>query len=147
DPGDTDPLGGLRPERLLAVGESQSGFALTTYVNGVQPLTRAFDGFLVHSRGGAAAPLAEPGAGIDIAGTVRRPPTRIRTDLDVPVLVLEAQPAAAGILTPPPARRPDAARFRLWEVAGTAPADAYLRGGLADGLGWPAPVNDGPHHY
>src|SRR5690606_37271132 len=74
DPGDTDPLGGLRPERLLAVGESQSGFALTTYVNGVQPLTRAFDGFLVHSRGGAAAPLGEPGAGIDIAGTVGGPP-------------------------------------------------------------------------
>jgi len=147
DPGDTDPLGGLRPERLLAVGESQSGFALTTYVNGVQPLTRAFDGFLVHSRGGAAAPLGEPGAGIDIAGTVGGPPTRIRTDLDVPVLVLETETDVAGILNFLPARQPDTELFRLWEVAGTAHADAYLLGGLADGLGCPAPVNDGPHHY
>ena len=55
--GDGDALGGLEPERVLAVGESQSAFALTTYVNGVQPLARAFDGFLVHSRGGAPAPL------------------------------------------------------------------------------------------
>src|SRR5690606_5367421 len=41
-PGDVDALDGLRPEVLLAVGESQSAFALTTYVNGVQPLTEAF---------------------------------------------------------------------------------------------------------
>ncbi len=45
-----------------AVGESQSAFALTTYVDGVQPLTKAFDGFLVHSRGGAGLGLALPDA-------------------------------------------------------------------------------------
>ena len=44
EPGATDALGGLEPERVLAVGESQSAFALTTYVNGVQPLTLAFAG-------------------------------------------------------------------------------------------------------
>src|SRR5687768_5156429 len=43
--GDGGALGPLEPEQLLAVGESQSGFALTTYVNGVQPLTLAYDGF------------------------------------------------------------------------------------------------------
>ncbi|MFI5042506.1 MAG: alpha/beta hydrolase domain-containing protein, partial [Acidimicrobiales bacterium] len=43
-------MGDIEPQRLLAVGESQSAFALTTYYNGVQPLTGAFDGFLVHSR-------------------------------------------------------------------------------------------------
>ena len=53
----TNPLADLDVERLLAVGESQSAFALTTYVDGVQPLTNQFDGFLIHSRGGAAAPL------------------------------------------------------------------------------------------
>src|SRR4051812_20359399 len=31
-------------QRILAVGESQSAFALVTYCNGVQPLTQAFDG-------------------------------------------------------------------------------------------------------
>ena len=36
-----DPLDGLDVERVLAAGESQSAFALTTYVNGVQPLTGA----------------------------------------------------------------------------------------------------------
>ena len=44
------------------MGESQSAYALTTYVNGVHPLTGLFDGFLIHSRGGAAMPLGEPGA-------------------------------------------------------------------------------------
>src|SRR4051812_7721021 len=59
-------MGGLRPERLLAVGESQSAFMLTTYANGVQPLVGEYDGFLIHSRGAYAAPLGEPGSGIDI---------------------------------------------------------------------------------
>ena len=80
-PGEVDPLEGLEVEHLLAVGESQSAFALTTYVNGVQPLARQYDGFLIHSRGGAAAPLGEPGAGIEIASetldvTIERPPQR-----------------------------------------------------------------------
>ena len=34
-------LGELDVEQLLAVGESQSAFALTTYVNGVEPLDPA----------------------------------------------------------------------------------------------------------
>ena len=50
-PVELDPLDGLEVERVLAVGESQSAFTLTTYVNGVQPLTEQFDGFLIHSRG------------------------------------------------------------------------------------------------
>ncbi|NLV54485.1 MAG: hypothetical protein GXY13_02605, partial [Acidimicrobiales bacterium] len=63
-PGDVDALGGLEVERLLGVGESQSAFTLTSYIDGVQPLTGAFDGFLVHSRGGAAAPLRVESGGI-----------------------------------------------------------------------------------
>lgn len=76
------PLGDLRPERILAVGESQSAFALTTYVDGVQPLTKAFDGFLVHSRGGAGLGLGEAGKAMDIAGAIGGTATKIRTDLD-----------------------------------------------------------------
>jgi hypothetical protein len=147
DPGATDALGGLEPERVLAVGESQSAFALTTYANGVQPLTLAYDGFLVHSRGGAAAPLGAPDQGIDIAGTIGGPPTQVRTDLDAPVLVLETETDLLGILNYHPARQPDAERFRLWEVAGTAHADAYLLGPIADSLGCAAPINSGPHHF
>ncbi len=139
-------LGDLEPERVLAVGESQSGFALTTYANGVQPLTAAFDGFLIHSRGGATAPLGAFGSGIDIAGTVLGPPTQIRADLDVPVLTLESETDVVGILNYLPARQADSDTFRLWEVAGTAHADRYLLGPFADSLGCPAPVNDGPQH-
>jgi hypothetical protein len=141
-----DVLGDLEPERVLAVGESQSGFALTTYANGVQPLTDAFDGFLIHSRGGATAPLGVFGSGIDMGGTLAGPPTLVRDDLDVPVLTLESESDVVGVLNYLPARQPDTDRFRLWEVAGTAHADRFLLGPLADQLGCPAPVNDGPQH-
>lgn len=141
-----DLLGALDPERLLAVGESQSGFALTTYANGVQPLSGAFDGFLVHSRGGASAPLSGTGGAIDIASTLGGEPTLIRDDLDVPVLTLETETDVVGILNYLPARQPDSPMFRLWEVAGTAHADAYSLGPVADTLGCPVPINDGPHH-
>ena len=55
------PAWRLRPDALIAAGESQSAFALVTYYNGVQPLTHAFDGFFVHSRGGGGMPLVGPG--------------------------------------------------------------------------------------
>ena len=42
--------------------------ALTTYYDGVQPLTRVFDGFFVHSRGAMTLPLVAPGAGADLVG-------------------------------------------------------------------------------
>ena len=45
------------PKSFVAVGESQSAAYLTTYVNDVDPLAAVYDGFLVHSRFGPAAPL------------------------------------------------------------------------------------------
>ena len=145
--GDGDALGELEPERLLAVGESQSAFALTTYVNGVQPLTLAYDGFLVHSRGGAAAPLGAPGEGIDIAGTIGGEPTRIRTDLDAPTLIVETETDVVSLLGYYPARQDDTDTVQLWEIAGTAHADAYQVGAGADLISCPAPINAGPQHY
>ena len=64
-------LGDLEPSQVVAVGESQSAFALVTYVNGVQPLTKAFDGFFVHSRGAA-------GLGA-VRGRASRPTSRARS--------------------------------------------------------------------
>jgi hypothetical protein len=145
-PGAVDPLDGLTVERIIAAGESQSAFALTTYVNGVQPLTDQFDGFLIHSRGGGAAPLGEPGAGVDIAAAVTGSATTIRTDLDVPVLVLETETDVLGILNYLPARQPDTDQLRVWEIAGTAHADAYLVGAVSDSFGCPEPVNGGGMH-
>jgi hypothetical protein len=145
-PGEVDPFDGLDVERLLAVGESQSAFALTTYVNGVQPLTGPFDGFLIHSRGGAAAPLGDPESGIDIVGTIGGEPTTIRTDLDVPTIVIETETDLLGILNYLPARQPDSDRLRLWEIAGTAHADAFQIGDAESILGCAQPVNRGQQH-
>ena len=106
-------LGGLRPQRVLAVGESQSAARLTTYIDAVHPRAHVYDGFLVHSRFGAA--------GSDLApGIVPQAPTRIR-DAGVPVLAFQTESDLGGLA----ARQPDSATYRLWEVAGTAHFDQY----------------------
>ncbi len=116
------------------MGESQSAFALVTYVNGVQPLTRAFDGFFVHSRGAAPLAIPEDGAPADIAGSLFGTPTTFRTDTDVPVFDLQTETDVAGILGSAFARQPDTDLFRLWEVAGTGHADRHLLGAAAEAI-------------
>jgi hypothetical protein len=135
-----DLLGGLQPRVVLAVGESQSAFALTTYIDGFAPTARVFDGYLVHSRGGGAMPLAGGLAGA-IAGT-----TKIRDDLEVPVLLLETETdeVTFGYFD---ARQPDTARVRLWDIAGGSHADAYLLPpGEVARLGCGS-INRAPTHY
>ena len=144
---DDEVLGGLAPERILAVGESQSGFALTAYANGVQPLAQQYDGILIHSRGGAAAPLGEPDAGIDVAGTIGGAPTTVRTDLDVPVLILQTEGDVIGLLDYYPARQDDTDTIRLWEVAGAAHADRFLVGPMGDDMGCSTAINNGPQRF
>lgn len=140
-------LGGTAPTNLIAVGESQSAFALVTYVNGVQPLTGAFDGFLVHSRGGSSLSLAEPGEAADIASSLGGVTTILRDDTEAPILELQTESDLLGILGSAQARQPDTDRFRLWEVAGTAHADRHLVGAsIADTLDCGVPINDGPTH-
>jgi len=114
-------LGGLRPRTVLGIGESQSAFRLTTYVDAVQPLVNVYDGILLESRAGWAAPLSQaPEADVPTPSVVS-----IRTDLRVPVLTFETETdvLSLGYLA---ARQPDSASFRLWEVAGTAHADTYI---------------------
>jgi hypothetical protein len=156
-------LGGLRPERVIAVGESQSADRLVTYVDAIHPLARAYDGFLVHSRSGGAAPLSEPPQ-----PAVDPPPVvRIRDDVDVPVLTFQTETdvLAIGFFA---ARQPDGPNVRTWEVAGTAHADTYLtmigpedRGPAArdtthlppvraifgGAVACDLPINAGPQHY
>ena len=113
-------LDDLAIERVLAIGESQSAFRLTTYVNDIDPITQVFDGYLVHARGGTAPPLDADG----VAGLHEGPNVPFRDDLRVPVLCFEAE---TDLITLGyyPARQPDNDRFRLWEVAGLAHADVY----------------------
>ena len=44
------------PTQVIAIGESQSAYFLSTLVNAVHPLDPVFDGFLIHSRGGERGP-------------------------------------------------------------------------------------------
>jgi hypothetical protein len=131
----------------LAIGESQSAYALTSYVNGVHPLVPTFDGFLVHSRGGAAMPLGEPGCAVDLTSFRDGPATRIRDDLDVPVIVVQTETDLLGHLAYLPARQPDSEWLRLWEIAGTSHADKFQIGEFEDFLGCPGPVNSGQQAY
>ncbi len=148
DPTSGDPLDGFEVVRRIAVGESQSAFALTTYLNAVQPLTGCFDAFLVHSRGSAPLSLGEPGAGIDLDQVRHLPAMRIREDLPVPVIVLETE---TDVLSPRlhywQARQPDASHLRVWEVAGSAHADKWQIGEFEEFLGCPDPVNTGQQAY
>ncbi|MCU1455794.1 MAG: putative signal peptide-containing protein [Acidimicrobiales bacterium] len=142
------PLGGATPGRILAAGESQSAFALTTYADGVQPLTHAFDGFLIHSRGSSGLPLVAPGKSADISGALSAATAAIfRTDLDVPVLDVQSESDLLPPLRSLPARQPDTPRFRLWEVAGTSHADVHTLGPAGiKAIQCGVPINDGPLH-
>ncbi|WP_273733494.1 alpha/beta hydrolase domain-containing protein [Mycolicibacterium septicum] len=123
---------GLRPETVLAVGESQSAAFLTTYLNAVDPGAATYDGFLVHSRFGNAAPLDDT-AVLDEA----RPDVAVpfRTDLRVPVLTVLAETDVIGgfRIGYHAARQADNEHLRAWEVPGTAHADNYtIRVGFID---------------
>jgi alpha/beta hydrolase family protein len=148
------PLGPLHPRVLIADGESQSASRMVTYANAIQPLTRLFGGFLIHSRGAAGAPISQAPQAAPPAPAVGR----IRTDIGVPVLTVETQtdivPSGLDYL---PATQPDSRWFRLWEVAGTSHVDANELGlssteVLRDVPGFPqgscadAP-NDGQERY
>ena len=117
-----DLLGGASPDHVLAVGESQSAFRLVAFINAIQPVTGAFDGFLVHSRGGSCAPVA----GSEVQPRPEEgPPVTIRTDNDVPVVQFETETDLV-LLNYLAARQPDTDHIVTWEVAGTAHADASL---------------------
>jgi hypothetical protein len=136
-PGDIDVLDGLRPQHVIATGESQSAARMVTYVDAVQPVTEIFDGFLIHSRGGSAAPLGDA-SGAGVLGNIG--PVQIRTDLEQPVLQFQTETDMFGVLGFHPARQDDSDTVRTWEVAGTAHADKatldYRTGpGAADGVG------------
>ncbi len=144
---DEGPLADLVVDVRLAVGESQSAYALTTFVNVVHPQVPVFAGFLIHSRGGAAMPLGEPSCAVDPRQYRATDPVVIRDDLDVPVLMLQTETDLLGALRYLPARQPDSAYVRLWEVAGTAHADRYVIGEFEELLGCPRPVNRGQQAY
>jgi hypothetical protein len=134
-------LGPLHPKHVIAVGESQSAFYLTTYADALQPRTHTFDGIFIHSRGGSGASLS----GTSISSSAGPKNLRIRTDLDVPVFMFETQTDLIE-LGYAPAQQPNTKLIRTWEVAGTSHADAFVVGAAASALGCTTAVNSGPQH-
>ncbi|MFN8037210.1 MAG: alpha/beta hydrolase domain-containing protein [Acidimicrobiia bacterium] len=123
------PLGALKPRRLVAAGESQSAARMVTYANAIQPVSHAFDGFVIHSRGNSAASLA--------TGAPAPPAVaHIRDDLTAPVMQLETETDLFG-LGFVKSRQADTDRLRTWEMAGTAHADqSTLDYGETSGRSW-----------
>jgi len=146
-----DVWDGLEPTHVIALGESQSAFRLVTYTNAVHPRAPGvYDGVFIHSRGGRAPSLTADGAELEgLEGGVT-----IRTDLTVPVFTFQTETDVSPRLGSAAARQDDTELLRLWEVPGTAHADAYLlkevygleesEGGIGVSINCELPVNDGP---
>ena len=98
-------LGGLTPRRLIGAGDSQSAFRVDTYVNAIQPLTHAFNGFLAVGRAVTAAPL---GNGLISTSPF---PALIRTDNTAPFIQINTQGDILE-LDAAAARQPDNAYLR-----------------------------------
>ena len=92
-----DVLGGLKADRVIASGHSQSAGRLATYFNAVHPLTPVYDAVLLHGGGG-----------------------KMRTDLNVKIWKLLAETDVIGQVA---VRQPDSDKFRTWEVAGVSHLD------------------------
>ncbi|CAB4734013.1 unannotated protein [freshwater metagenome] len=97
--GDVRPMGGLRVERVVAAGQSQSAGRLAGIVRAFPDGAGVIDGFLVH--GGLAGLEYEP---------------RLR----VPVLQLNSDWAEST------GTADDDPLYRLWEVAGSAHAGLFI---------------------
>jgi hypothetical protein len=140
-PGPVDPLAGIHPTHVVAIGESQSAFELTTFVNAIEPIDHTFDGFYIHSRGGGATPLQGGDITAGFTGAIR-----IRDDAAVPVMIVETE-TDEQVLNYFSARQPDNAHIRMWDVAGGAHADAYLVGTTSSLLGCKGTLNQSETHY
>jgi hypothetical protein len=113
-------------KNVVAVGESQSAMFLTTYVNAIDPLARVYDGFLVHSRFGPAAPLDGGSIFDELTGDTPLA-VKFRPDLRVPLLAIITETDLFGGVRRGYyfARQADNEKLRVWEIAGSAHADNY----------------------
>lgn len=148
-------LGGLVPDQVIAMGESQSAMFLTTFINALHPLDPVADGFLVHSRGSMAPTIdGKYVSNRDSAAAAMSESNGvlIREDLDVPVFLVVAE-TDLTILGYAQARQDDTNLIRTWEIAGTAHADAETLRAVIGGPRDPmignilgcGPINTGPH--
>jgi hypothetical protein len=124
-----DPLAGLDVRRVVATGGSQSAMRLVAYINAVQPAADLVDGYVLSLWEGRA-PHVQDGA-ISFGGLR----TTIRSDVAVPVVVVNSEFEASGVYAVGTA---DTDTIRLWEVAGTPHAPSRQRGATMVKNGWTA---------
>jgi hypothetical protein len=113
--GDPDPMGGLNVRKLIAIGASQSGYRLVSYINGVQRTEKVFDALMPLVFAGRSAPWID--ASPDKPLALSAPQTRIRDDLAAKVFGLDSETEATAYLA---MRQPDTDMFRYWEIAGAS---------------------------
>ncbi len=111
-------LGGLHPTTVIGMGDSQSAFRLVTYVNAIQPLSHAFDGFIAIGRSALAAPITN--------GLVAFSPfpAFIRADNTTPFIQLNTE-GDIEELGAAYSRQPDNNDLRTWELAGASHIDLH----------------------
>jgi hypothetical protein len=145
--GALDPLGGLDVHQVIAFGASQSAGRLATYVNAVQLIGQAFDGFLLDvyfGNGTALDTSATAGQAVthvdqitDLIRTHGLPPGgHLLRDVGVPVFVVNSESESLAHF---PVRQPDTDTYRFWEFAGhahgTVPGKEALRSSWDRDLG------------
>ena len=117
-------LGDLRADVVIAMGASQSAARVATYANALHALTRVFDAYFLQIWFGRGTSLEVGSAVLDLSkassGTEREffeGKHQIRTDLDVPVFVVNSELEAGPCFY---IRQDDTDRFRYWEAAATS---------------------------
>ena len=111
--GEVDPMGGLKVRKLIAIGASQSGYRLVSYINGVQNTENVFDALMPLVFAGRSAPWVDASPN----GPLSAPQTRIRDDLSAKVFGLDSETEATAYVK---VRQPDTDRFRYWEISGAS---------------------------
>lgn len=147
-----DVMGGLEVQRLVAQGASQSAARLASYLDGVQPVTRRFDAFLLVMYFGGGTPLEVGDAVMTVprddaaaAHAVKIPEGehRLRDDLGIPIMVVNTECEATSCYG---VRQPDTNSFRYWEVAGAShvalPAMASSSPRMERDFGFAIPLDD-----
>lgn len=131
------PLGELKVQKMIAIGESQSATYMVTFINAFDKISSVYDGYFIHSRlgptlafGGASGPLSQTPQEHIVTPQV----VKIREDLGKPVMTLQAETDVIklGFF---PSRQEDSSTFRLWEITGTAHADLYIASNGANDKG------------
>ncbi|MET0627673.1 MAG: alpha/beta hydrolase domain-containing protein [Acidimicrobiia bacterium] len=133
--GGPDPMHGLVPSKIIAMGGSQSAACLAGYLGVAHAHDRLFDGFLLEVHWGNSMwphhskTVVLPGG--DIVGTYQ-----VRDDLGVPIFVVNSETEAWSVF---PVRQPDTDTYRFWEVAGgthggNRPVDALAEIMARDGV-------------